>query len=169
MKISPSATLPINSPSPAEPRGKSRNHFTSTPVNVIVFLLRRPEDNGLAIRSESADRIADQYHFRGRPLQTKYSSSDSNRDCLGAISCPQLIHDAPQMHFHRIFGNPQVLADVTIAIPSRDLLKNFDFTRCKAIFTHIFGKLCRDFGWQPFFSGMNLTDHPDQFSGRRAF
>jgi len=67
-------------------------------------------------------------------LQLNDSSTDGNCNRLGAITGAQLFHDVFDVNLDRFLSYEEPVGDVTIAVPFRDVLKDFDLTRSQSVF-----------------------------------
>jgi len=63
-----------------------------------------------------------------RFLQFDDPASHTDRDSLRAITCPQLLHDVPDVYLDGLFRNEELFGNVPIPISASDVSKDLSLT-----------------------------------------
>ncbi len=94
------------------------------------------------------------------------SASNSDSDCLGAITCTELLHDVLNMSLHCLLRDEKERCDVAVSISCGDLLKDFNLSFAQRFPPKVLHELSCDLGRDVFLSGIHLADHIyELFSG----
>src|SRR3981189_2492497 len=88
-----------------------------------------------------------------------YPAAYSDPDSFGAVAGSEFFHDVLDVSFDRFFGDEEERRYIAISISSGYLLQDVHFALAQGFFSHMLGKMGRDFGGNVLFSRMHFADH----------
>ena len=91
-------------------------------------------------------------------LELDDSPPDRDRDGFRPVAGSELLHDVLDVDLDRLFGDEQVLGDVPVPVPSRDLPQHLDFTHGEGLVAEVLGEVGHDLGRDPLLAGVDLAD-----------
>ncbi len=98
-----------------------------------------------------------------------YPATYSDGDRFGAVAGSEFFHDVLDVSFDRFFGYEEERGYVAISISSGYLLQNIDFALAQGFFTHMLGKMGRNFRGDVLLSCMHSADHLDELPAGHGF
>src|SRR6266403_154473 len=97
-----------------------------------------------------------------------YPAAYSDGDGFGAVAGSEFFHNVFDVPFDCFFGDEEERRYIGVSISSSYLLQNIHFALAQGFFTHVLGKMGRDFRGDVLLSCMHSADRVDELPAGRG-